>query len=74
MSFESRGEDSVNPEWLQFCSIAHESYELDLRYFFSVWVNDECFERNAFIYLGCIELIKSDSKDIYNATKDFYFK
>ncbi len=23
---------------------------------------------------GCIKLIKSDSKDIYNATKDFYFK
>ncbi len=23
---------------------------------------------------GCIKLIKSDSKDIYNVTEDFYFK
>ncbi len=34
----------------------------------------KCFERNAFIYQGCIKLIKSGSKDIYNATKDLYFK
>ncbi len=28
---------------------------------------------NTFIQQGCIKLIKSDSKDIYNVTKDFYF-
>ncbi len=27
-----------------------------------------------FIQQGCIELIKSDSKDIYKVTKDLYFK
>ncbi len=27
-----------------------------------------------FIQRRCIKLIKSDSKDIYNVTKDFYFK
>ncbi len=31
-------------------------------------------EINTFIYQGCIKLIKSDDKDIYNVTKDFYFK
>ncbi len=29
---------------------------------------------NTLIHQGCIKLIKSDSKDIYNGTKDFYFK
>ncbi len=29
---------------------------------------------NAFIQQGCIKLLKSDSKDIYNDTKYFYFK
>ncbi len=29
---------------------------------------------NTFIQQGCIKLIKSGSKDIYNVTKDFYFK
>ncbi len=28
----------------------------------------------AFIQQGCIQLFKSVSKDIYNVTKDFYFK
>ncbi len=28
----------------------------------------------AFIQLGRIELIISESKDIYNVAKDFYFK
>ncbi len=31
-------------------------------------------EMNTFIQPGCIKLIKSDSEDIYNITKDFYFK
>jgi len=29
---------------------------------------------NTFIQQGGIKLIKSDSKDMYNVTKDFYFK
>ncbi len=28
---------------------------------------------NAFIQQGCVKLVKSDSKDIYNVTKDLYF-
>ncbi len=32
------------------------------------------FIHYCFIQQGCTELIKSDSKDIYNVTKDFYFK
>ncbi len=33
------------------------------------------FERNnTFIQQGQIQLIESDSKDIYNVTKDLYFK
>ncbi len=31
-------------------------------------------EINTFIQQGCTKLIKSDSKDIYNVTKYFYFK
>ncbi len=31
-------------------------------------------EINIFIQQRCIKFIKSDSKDIYNLTKDFYFK
>jgi len=31
-------------------------------------------EINTFIQEGCIQLIKSDSKDIYNVTKAFYFR
>ncbi len=31
-------------------------------------------EINDFIQQGCIKLIKSDSKDMYNVTKDCYFK
>ncbi len=31
-------------------------------------------EINTFIHTGFIKLIKSDSKDMYNVTKDFYFK
>ncbi len=31
-------------------------------------------ENHIFIQKGCNKFIKSDSKDIYNATKDFYFK
>ncbi len=31
-------------------------------------------ESNTFILQGCIKLIKSDDKDIYNVTKDFYFR
>ncbi len=31
-------------------------------------------EINIFIHQGHIKFIKSDSKDIYNITKDFYFK
>ncbi len=31
-------------------------------------------EMSTFIHQGCIKLIKSDSKDVYNVTKDFYFK
>jgi len=27
---------------------------------------------NTFIYQGCYKLIKSDSEDLYNVTKDFY--
>jgi len=30
-------------------------------------------EMNAFTQQGCITFIKSDSKDIYNVSKDFYF-
>jgi len=29
---------------------------------------------NTFIQQGCFKLIKSDNKDIYNVTRDFYFK
>ncbi len=29
---------------------------------------------NTLIQEGCIKLIKSDIKDIYNITQDFYFK
>ncbi len=29
---------------------------------------------NALVNQGCIKLIKNDSKDIYNITKDLYFK
>ncbi len=29
---------------------------------------------NTFIQQGCIKLIKSDSKDIYNVTKTLFFK
>ncbi len=31
-------------------------------------------ENHIFIRKDAINFIKSDSKDIYNATKDFYFK
>ncbi len=31
-------------------------------------------EINTFIQQECIKLIKRDSKDIYNATKEFHFK
>jgi len=31
-------------------------------------------EINTFIQQGCIQFIKSDSKEMYNVTKDFYFK
>ncbi len=31
-------------------------------------------EINTFFQQGCIKLIKSDSKDISNVTKDSYFK
>ncbi len=31
-------------------------------------------EINTFIQQGCIKLIKSDITDIYNVTKDLYFK
>ncbi len=34
----------------------------------------EIRKNNIFIQQGCIKLIKSDSKDIYNVSKDFYFK
>ncbi len=29
---------------------------------------------STFIQQGCIKMIKSESKDIYNITKDFIFK
>ncbi len=29
---------------------------------------------NAFVQQECIKLIKSDSNDIYNVTKELYFK
>ncbi len=29
---------------------------------------------NTFIQQGCIKLIKSDGKDMYNVTKAFYFR
>ncbi len=31
-------------------------------------------EINTFIKQGCFKLIKSDDKNIYNATKYFYFR
>ncbi len=31
-------------------------------------------EINTFIHQGCIQLIESDSKNIYNVTNYFYFK
>ncbi len=31
-------------------------------------------EKNAFIQQACIKLIKSDSKGIYNVTKELYVK
>jgi len=31
-------------------------------------------ENCTFIQQGCFKLIQSDIKDIYNVTKDFYFK
>ncbi len=31
-------------------------------------------EINTFIQQECIKLIKRDSKDMYNATKEFHFK
>ncbi len=31
-------------------------------------------EMYAFVWQGCITLIKNDSVYIYNVTKDFYFK
>ncbi len=32
------------------------------------------YENNTFIQQGCIKLIESDSKDIYNFIKDKYFE
>ncbi len=32
------------------------------------------FLDNTFMQQGCIKLVKSDCKDIYNVLKDFYFK
>ncbi len=42
-------------------------------------LNEECNyflkeKNNIFIQQGHIKLIKYDSKNIYNVTKDFYFK
>ncbi len=38
----------------------------------NVWI---ClYASNTFVQQGRIKLIKSDSKDIYNVRKDFYFK
>ncbi len=38
----------------------------------NVWI---ClYVSNTFVQLGHIKLIKSDSKDIYNVRKGFYFK
>ncbi len=31
-------------------------------------------EFNTFVQQGCIKLIKSDNKDMYNVAKDFYFR
>ena len=55
-----------------FCNIIH--------YRSKVWGQEECLllffwkqikEINTFIQQGCIKSIKSDSKDIYNVTKDY---
>jgi len=35
----------------------------------TIFWGKELKEMNTFIQLGCIKLIKSDSKDIYNVTK-----
>ncbi len=40
----------------------------------SCLTNDIYKENSTFIQQGCIKLIKSYCKDIYNVTKDFYFK
>ncbi len=46
-----------------------------LLYFLSYTVLTIFFkDMNAFAQQGCIKLIKSDSKNIYNVTKDLYFK
>ncbi len=34
----------------------------------------KCFVFTSFIQQGHIQLIKNDSKDIYNCTKDFYIE
>ncbi len=43
---------------------------LDVSYEFIYTLPENCFKRNTSIQQGCIRLIKSDSKDIYNVTKD----
>ncbi len=40
-------------------------------FFLSFFLSNEI---NTFVQQGPIKLIKSDSKDIYNVTKDFYSK
>ncbi len=53
--------------------------ETVIHYHSKVWENNDFKwkkERKIHICIlqECIQLIKSDSKDIYNVTKDFYFK
>ncbi len=41
---------------------------------FLIIKNNKKIKNYIFIQQGCIKLIKSDNKDIYNVTKDFYLK
>ncbi len=51
----------------KLCNIIHYTFQ-------SQYNEGGGIESNTFILQGCIKLIKSDDKDIYNVTKDFYFR
>jgi len=50
-----------------FVNCAAEKYSLEISEIYLIEINN-------FTRKGCIKLIKSDSKDIYNVNKYFYFK